>query len=176
MNFAIDSRLPAQPKPVPDTSSRLDEIADMMLTRAFLGAERVDSSLVKDAKDGVTVRIEHVYESRNTLYVHYTVTNHSGRPYRVLTPTVEQLTPAKPGISIESLEHSQLSHSMLKKLGPADVTGRAIANAEVAKQDVGPGESTHGVVAIRQKPDSPSVLRFTFRANGKNAVEAVVVL
>src|SRR6516164_9495006 len=39
MNFAVDSRIPTS-KPVPDSSAHLEEIADMMFTRAFLGAER----------------------------------------------------------------------------------------------------------------------------------------
>src|SRR5580765_2327469 len=74
MNFSIDARLPA-PKPVPDSSCHLDEIADMMLTRALLSAQAVDSTLIKDVKDGVTVRIEQVLESKNTLYIHFTVVN-----------------------------------------------------------------------------------------------------
>jgi hypothetical protein len=175
MNFAIDNSVPA-PEPAPDTSSRLNEIADMMLTRAFLGAEPVDSHFVKDSKDGVTVRIEHVYESRNTLYVHYKITNRGGRPYRVLPPAVERFNPAKPGISLKSLEHTQLSHSVLRKLGSGEATSCAIAHFEVAESDLGPGESTHGIVAVRQKPESPSVLELSFGVNDKNAVEAFVVL
>src|SRR5215471_4131028 len=38
MNFAVDNAT-STPKPVPDNTSQLAEIADMMLTRAFLGAE-----------------------------------------------------------------------------------------------------------------------------------------
>src|SRR6516165_8221679 len=44
MNFVIENRIPA-PKPVPDTSARLEEIADMMFTRAFVGAERIDNAV-----------------------------------------------------------------------------------------------------------------------------------
>src|SRR6185503_4070928 len=40
MNFAIDSQLPS--KPPAQTAAHLDDVADMMLTRALLDAERVD--------------------------------------------------------------------------------------------------------------------------------------
>src|SRR6185437_4888574 len=45
MNFAIDSQ-PQSPKPVAETGTQIQDVADMMLTRALLGAERVDSSSI----------------------------------------------------------------------------------------------------------------------------------
>src|SRR5215831_2432536 len=47
MNFAVDSRVPT-PKPAPDSKEELNDIADMMFTRALLGSERVDSANIKD--------------------------------------------------------------------------------------------------------------------------------
>ncbi len=176
MSFVIDNRLPAPPKPAPDPNARLDEIADMMLTRAFLGAEHVDSASVKDVRDGITVRIEHVYQSRSTLYVHYTVVNRGGRPWRVVTPAVEQVVPAKPGISLLALRNIQLNHSMVSKLGHATVIALPPAHAEIRKADLAPDEYTQGIIAVRQKPDSPFVLKLSFGANGRDAVDAVVVL
>src|SRR5438105_4972638 len=60
MNFAVDSAIPA-PKPVPDNSAQLAEVADMMLMRAFLGAERINSNSISEQKGRITVRIEHVF-------------------------------------------------------------------------------------------------------------------
>jgi hypothetical protein len=175
MNFSVDNRLPT-PKPAPETSQRLDEIADMMLTRAFLGSERIDSSLIKDAKDGITVRIEHVYESRNTVYIHFAISNRGRRPYRVPTPTAEQLFPAQPGISVPALRGVQLNRSMAEKLGHARPVVLAIAHSEVQKTDLNSGEETQGVIAIRQKIDSPTVLKLSFSSDGKNSMEAFLVL
>src|SRR5437899_6895517 len=41
MNFAVDSRVPT-PKPAPDSKEQINDIADMMFTRALLGWEQVD--------------------------------------------------------------------------------------------------------------------------------------
>src|SRR5260370_18035210 len=65
MNFAVDNRIPT-PKPVPASNPHLEEIADMMLTRALLGAERVDSSSIKEEKGRVTVRVDRVFQDRKS--------------------------------------------------------------------------------------------------------------
>jgi hypothetical protein len=174
MNFSIDARLPA-PKPLPDSSGHLDEIADMMLTRAFLSAQAVDSTLVKDVKDGVTVRVEQVLESKNTLYIHFTVVNRGGQPYRVAPQTVEQVVPLHPGISLPALRYQQLSRSLYGKLAHGRTQALTVANAQIANADLVAGQSTQGIVAIRQKPDSPSVLKLTFGTDGKAPVEAYLV-
>src|SRR6516164_946568 len=115
MNFALDSRIPA-PKPVPDSSARLEEIADMMFTRAFVGAERIDNAVIKDAKDRVTLRIEHVFQSRNTFYIHYSVRNLTKRPYRIVAPAVVEGLAPKPSIALASLSGTQLDLEMLRRL------------------------------------------------------------
>lgn len=175
MNFAVDNRLPT-PKPAPETSQRLDEIADMMLTRAFLGSERIDSSLIKDAKDGVTIRIEHVYQSRNTIYIHYAISNRSRQSYRVPTPTVEQLFPSQSGISVAALRGIQLNRSMAEKLGHVRPEGLTVAHSEIQKTDLDAGQETQGVIAIRQKVDRPTVIKLGFATGGKNSIDAFLVL
>src|SRR5882757_5805557 len=56
MNFALDNPAPS-PKPVPDMQPQMEGVADMMLTRAFLGAERIDGSNIKDTKGRVNIRV-----------------------------------------------------------------------------------------------------------------------
>ena len=67
MNFAVDNPAPA-PKPVTESHAQMNEIADMMLTRAFLGVEPINNTYIKDTKGRVTVRVEHVFRSQHPLH------------------------------------------------------------------------------------------------------------
>jgi Conjugal transfer protein len=174
MNFAVDSRIPT-PKPVPDSSAHLEEIADMMLTRALLGAERVDSTSIKDAKDRIVVRIEHVFQSRNTLYIHYSVRNQSTRPYRVSAPAAAEALAPQATISIMSLRHTQLDNTVLRKLGQLRERPLTLARAESQKDDIQAGEETHGVVAIREQVAGPTIFQLTFGPVGSHKVQATMV-
>jgi hypothetical protein len=174
MNFAVDSRIPT-PKPVPDSSAHLEVIADMMFTRAFLGAERVDSTGIKDAKDRITVRIEHVFQSRNTLYIHYSIRNQSARTYRVITPVIAEALAPQATISVMSFHHVQLGDQMLHRLGQLRERPLSPARAEFDKQDLQPGEETQGVVAIREQVVAPTILQLTFGSLGPRKVQATMV-
>ena len=166
----------SNPTPAPESSARLDEIADMMLTRAFLGAERVDSSNIKDEKRGITVRLEHVFKSRNTVYIHYAIRNSSAHPYRVPTPTVEQVLPLRPYISVPALRFQQLQQTAAAKLGKSKQTELEIAHAETQKEDLASGEQTQGVIAIRKNIDTPAVLEISFGTDSQGRVKATLVL
>jgi len=160
MNFAIDSLTPA-PKPVPDAHEQMAKIADMMFTKAFLGAEWIDNTSIKDTKDRI--------------YIHYAISNSSRRPYRVLEPTLYQLFPSASAISLPALAHTQLSQSLVRKLGPAKRTTLQTANAETQTQDLAPGHETRGVIAIRQQFSGPIVFELVFRDAGDHNVTAVFV-
>ena len=174
MNFAVDSRIPT-PKPVPESSAHLEEIADMMFARVFLGAERVDSASIKDANDRITVRIEHVFQSRNTLYIHYSIRNQSARPYRVTTPAIAEALAPQATISVMSFHHVQLDDQMLRRLGQLRERPLSPARAEVEKQDLQPGEQTQGVVAIREQIATPTIFQLTFGSLGPRKVQATMV-
>ena len=174
MNFAVDSRVPT-PKPAPDSSAHLEDIADMMFTRAFLGAERVDSTSIKDAKDRVTVRIEHVFQSGNTLYIHYSIRNQSARPYRVTTPAVAEALAPQATISVMSFHRVQLDDQMLRRLGKLRERPLSPARADVDKQDLQPGEQIQGVVALREQVVAPTIFQLTFGSIGPRKVQATMV-
>jgi hypothetical protein len=174
MNFAVDNRVPT-PKPASDSKEQMNDIADMMFTRAFLGAERVDSTSIKDAKDRITVRIEHVFQSRNTLYIHYSIRNQSGRPYRVTTPAIAEALAPHATISVMSFHHVQLDDQMLRRLGELRERPLSPARAEVEKEDLQPGEETQGVVAIREQVVAPTIFQLTFGSLGARKVQATMV-
>jgi Conjugal transfer protein len=174
MNFALDSRIPA-PKPVPDSSARIEEIADMMFTRAFVGAERVDSGGIKDAKGHVTLRIEHVFQSRNTLYIHYSVRNLTERPYRIVSPAVVEGLATKPSVALASLAHTQLDQEMLRRLGEVKERSVSVVRAETGKEDLQPGEQTQGVVAIREQVAETTIFQLTIGPERPHKVQATMV-
>lgn len=174
MNFALDSRIPAL-KPAPDSSARLEEIADMMFSRAFVGAERVDNAGIKDAKDHVSIRIEHVFQSRNTFYIHYSVRNLTRRPYRMVAPAVIEGLAIKPSVALASLARTQLDQEMLRRLGELKERSVALVRAETGKEDLQPGEETQGVVAIREQVTGPTIFQLRFGPEGSHKVQATMV-
>ena len=173
MNFEVDSIL--TPKPVRDSNARLDDVADMMLTHAFLGAERINSASIRDEKGRVTVRIEHVFQSKNSLYIHYSVRNHSSHSYRVAAPAVAEALAPKATISVMSLRYTQLDGHLLHELGELEKRPLTQACAEVRKEDIQPGEETHGVLAIREQISSPTLLQLTFGPEGSHPVQGTLV-
>ena len=175
MTFDIDSRITV-PKPASDSSPKLDEIADMMLTQALLASERIDSGTVKDGKGRITVRVEQVFQSKKILYIHYSIRNLSHRPYRITSPTVTQAHAPRTKISIASLEHMQLDGQLLRKLGELREQPMTSENTEAQSQEIQPGEETQGVVTIRANIASPTIVHLIFGGERSHPIQATVVL
>ena len=174
MNFAVDNPAPAT-KTVPDGRAQMQEIADMMLTQALLGAERIDSAYIKDTKGRITVRIAHVFQSSNTLYIHYTARNLTDRPYRIVAPAVCELIASQPAISAVGLQHTQLTQQTVHRLGELKRRTVAVARSEVSHADLRPGEESQGILVIREHVATPTVLQLAFGPEGKHPVEAVLL-
>jgi hypothetical protein len=174
MNFAVDNPAPA-PKPGSDSHPHMQEIADMILTKALLGAERIDSTYIKDTKGRVTLRIEHVFQASNTLYVHYAVHNMTDRPYRIAAPTVSELIVSQPLTSVIGLKHTQLKPQTIRVLKDSQRRAIPIARSETQRADLEAGEESHGIVIVREQISTPTVLQLAFGPEGKHPVEAVWV-
>ncbi|MFZ0296752.1 MAG: TrbG/VirB9 family P-type conjugative transfer protein [Candidatus Sulfotelmatobacter sp.] len=163
MNFAIDTAQPAPtpaPKPVVETDT--DQFADIVLTRALMGAEEIKQRSTRKAKGQINVRVEEVFRTRNTVYVHYTIENNSGLFYRLNTPQAYQLQSDESPISLASLTHTQLDRAMLEELGDTHELPLPVAHAEAEADDLHPGETTQGLVSIRKDLKSPAVLQLVF--------------
>jgi hypothetical protein len=171
MNFAIDDAQPA-PAPKPAVSIQTDQFADMMLTRALLGAENINQAGKRAAKNKVNVRIEQVFRTRTTVYLHYIIENDSRRPYRINTPEAYLLQTDAPSISVSSLVRTQLNQAVFEELGNTRELPLHVAHAESVSDVLQPGESTQGVVAIRQELKTPAVVQLVFDIE----VKATVVL
>lgn len=173
MNFAIDTARPAPapaPKPVVETDT--DQFADVVLTRALMGAEEIKQTSARKAKGQISVRVEQVFRTRSTVYIHYTIENNSGLFYRVNPPEAYQLKADDPPISLTSLTHTQLDRAALEELGDTHALALPVAHAEAEAEDLHPGETTQGVVPIRQDLKSPVVVQLVFR----DGVKATFVL
>ena len=171
MNFAIDNAITAA-KPAIDSKAQLDQLADMMLTRAFLGSEPIDTGRIPATKNRVTVFIEQVFRTRNSLYIHYSIQNGSKNTYQVKTPSAYQLEASRPAVSLSSLHGRQLDEQTVRKLRNTKELGLPIGHAEATPEVLAPGESANGVVAIRQDLSSPAVLQLVF----EGGVKAILVL
>jgi hypothetical protein len=158
MNFAIDAAIPAPP-PVASTSA--DELADMMLTRAFLGAVQIRSN-VRTRPNDVNIRVEQVFRTRSTVYVHYTIENDTEASHRAGVPMVFELKPEHSSVSLSSIAHTQLDSRGLKKLGTAKALPLAVGHVESESEKLEPGSSVQGVVAVRQDLKEPAVLQLVF--------------
>ncbi|HEV2172698.1 MAG TPA: TrbG/VirB9 family P-type conjugative transfer protein [Nitrospira sp.] len=162
MNFAIDSAQPAPPPPKPVVDTDADQFADVMLTRALLGAEEIKQKNVRKVKGQINVRVEQVFHTRTTAYVHYTIENDSGLLYRVNAPEAFELRTDDSTIPLTRLAHTQLDRATLEALGDTRELSLPVIHAEAEAENLHPGETTQGVVPIRQDLKSPTVVELVF--------------
>jgi len=169
MNFAIDTAQPAPaPDPKPVVATDTDQFADVVLTRALMGAEEIKQKRPRKAKGQVSVRVEQVFRTRNTVYIHYTIENSSGLFYRVNAPQAYQLQPDESAIPLATLAHTQLDRATLEELGDTQEFALPVAHAEAELDNLHPGETTQGVISIRKDLKSPAVVQLVF-ADGVKA-------
>lgn len=170
MNFAVDNAQPEAAKPAPSIDA--DQVADVLLTSALLGAEEITSPRSKSPKNQVSIRIERVFRTRSTVYIHYEITNNTSMIYQVATPRAQQLQPSVSESSFSDLIHSQLDERALDTLGNAQESPLPVVHAESESPTLEPGQKTQGVVAVRRDLKSPAMVELVF---GKG-VKAVAVL
>lgn len=176
MNFAVDNPVPVS-KPVinQDADARMAEIADMVLTRAFLGADNIENGRIRNRKGDVVVRIENVFQSANSVYVRYSIQNLTGKPYRVVKPSVFQIAPAATKISLTSMERTQLDTGTIRALRETKRNSLTVVRSEISNKDIASGEVTRGVVVLRQQFSAPTVLELAFGDAGDRHVSATFV-
>ena len=134
----------------------------MMLTRAFLGAVNIAPANGRAPKGRVRVRIQHVFRTKPTIYVHYSIENESRSAYHVRTPDVFELQAGHSDLALPAFAHKQLDPRLLENLSDIDSVSLPVPRAETAVEDLAPGESTEGVVAIRRNLSSPAVVQLVF--------------
>ena len=169
MNVSVDNPLPPAPAAPSNSgfSPHVDELADMVLTRAFLGAVDITPANARAPKSQVRVRIQQVFRTKTSIYVHYSIENDGRRAYHVATPDVFELQAGHSSLSLPSFARKQLDPRLLENLSDIHSVSLPVPHAETAAEDLAPGESTEGVVAIRQDLSSPAVVQLVFDSQVK---------
>ena len=163
MNVSIDNPLPAAAAPpVAAINAHVEEFADMMLTRAFLGTVEIAPVNPRTKKGRVCVRVRQVFRTNTTVYVQYVVENKSKNAYHVVTPDAREIKAGHANLALQTFAHKQLDPRLLANLSNVSNVSLLVAHGESAVEDLAPGESTHGVLAIRQDLDSPAVIELLF--------------
>jgi hypothetical protein len=114
----------------------------------------------------VRVRVKQLFRTKTSIYVHYSIENDGRTSYHVATPDVFELQAADLTLSLSSFAHKQLDPRLLANGGDFRSVSLPV-HAETASEDLAPGESTEGVVAIRQNLSSPAVVQLVFDSQVK---------
>ncbi len=170
MDVAIDMSVPA-PQPVVTSEDQLQKIADKLMTQALLGTEPIDSRAIKP-RSNVVVRVQQVFRTRSTVYIHYVVENHTDHPFRITAPNVQALKLSMATLSVTGLQRTQLDDKTVGRLGRTSSVELPVALAESDGQDVAAHDQGQGIIAIRQDLQAPAVLQLEF----SSAVKATFVL
>ena len=153
----------------------MSEVADMVLTRAFLGVDRIESGSIKARKGQIILKVENVFQSANGLYLRYSIENLTGKPYRIGNPSLFEIVPARPTISLTNMRRMQLDNAAFHSLGETRHVALLVAASESRKQDLAPDESTQGVIVLRQQFTAPTILQLAFPDAGNQHVTASFV-
>src|SRR5215469_6639851 len=152
----------AQTPPAQASANKLSDedvskVADQILSHTLLNTERVNAVGLKTQKNRVNVRLEEVVRGKDAIYVRYQVTNLSGVPYRVVAPEVSLLTSNESASLSLPAVNSQLAASYIDRLPPANRQPIEVLHSEIGTEDVAPGKTSTGVLAIRTKDATPKL-------------------
>jgi hypothetical protein len=156
MNSQLHSTMP---KPAADDHAvKMDQIADQVITLSLLGRQPINNGDIVTPRNKVGLRIEGLFLREQTTYIQYSVENLTSRSYRLGTPSVYQLHAPKASINLLPLRGTQLARKYTKELGNVTEIALPIVHADAQSEDVPPGESKQGVIAVRNVAGSSPLL------------------
>jgi hypothetical protein len=152
-------------------------IADSVIGTTLLSANPVVSRDIRPAQDVVSVQIKEVVRSANSLYVRFAVTNTGTHPYRVISPNVFTIVPTKNEQLIDALRNYQIPEKTTYQFQSHETAQVQVRGTELPKQDVAPGATVEGVLALeRPETKATDVYQFIFGNDGAHRVQATAVL
>ena len=72
--------------------------------------------------------------------------------------------------------NQQLNSGYLERLGKVSTTPIELLHSEIDQQDVAPGKTSTGVLAIRSKDASPQIYEFVFGSDNASPIVTAAVL
>jgi hypothetical protein len=184
MSFVIDETATVLPQPQKQKSAASEtsaaekqRITDAVIGSTLLSASPVISRDIQPGKDYVSVQIKEVVRSGDSLYVRFAVTNPSTHPYRVISPNVFNIVPAKNEQLIGGLRNYQIPEKTTYQFQSHETSQVQVRGTALPKQDVAPGATVEGVLAL-DRPDNQSadVYEFVFGNDGTHRIQATAVL
>jgi hypothetical protein len=160
-----------------DDDRKIQKIASMILTQAFMGTEDITHENSKPPASEVLVELNQVFRSKTDIYIRYTITNQSKAPFRLTSPDVYQPAPTQMPISVLSLRDHQLSSQTFAAFKAKQGSSVPVAEAESQIRDLQPGQRTTGVISIHGSQSNPPQLyqlRFGSSQTGAITVETVL--
>lgn len=153
-------------------------ITDSVIGSTLLASSPVISREIEPAQGSVSVQIKEVVHSGNSLYVRFAVTNSGAFPYRVFSPNVFAIAPEKNEKVVRDLRNTQISEKTLRQFQANGTVQVQVRGTALPKQDVAPGATVEGVLALDQRDSQQSdrVYEFVFGNNGPHRVQATAVL
>jgi hypothetical protein len=154
----------------------VSKIAEQVLSHTLLNAERVNALGLKTQKNRVNVRLEEVVRGKDAIYVRYQVTNLSAVPYRVVAPEVSLLTSSESTPLGLPAANNQLGAAFIDRLPTPNRQPIEVLHSEIGEEDVAPGRTSAGVLAIKTKDSVPTLYQFVFGSDKVSPVVAQAVL
>ena len=149
------------------------KVAEQVLSQTLLNTKPVNAVGIRTQKNRVNVRLEDVAHGKDAIYVRYQVTNLSTVPYRIIAPNVSVLTAA--GTSMPDV-NLQLGAGYLEAFGKMSIAPIELLHSEIDQQDVAPGKTSTGVLAIRSSGGSPQIYQFVFGSDNISPIVTAAVL
>jgi hypothetical protein len=184
MSFLIDESATVLPQALNQKSAASEasvaekqRIADSVIGTTLLEASPVISRDIQPAKDYVSVQIKEVVRSGNSLYVRFAVTNPGAHPYRVVSPNVFNIVPAKNEQLIGALRNLQIPEKTTYQFQSHETSQIQVRGTALPNQNVAPGATVEGVLALdRPENQSTGVYEFVFGNDGTHRIQATAVL
>ena len=149
------------------------KVAEQVLSQTLLNTKPVNAVGIRTQKNRVNVRLEDVARGKDAIYVRYQVTNLSTVPYRISAPSVSVLTAAGTSMPDANL---QLGAGYLEAFGKMGIAPIELLHSEIDQQDVAPGKTSTGVLAIRRSGGSPQIYQFVFGSDNISPIVTAAVL
>jgi hypothetical protein len=171
----------AQTPSVSATADKLSDddvskVAEKVFSQTLLNAERINAVGLKTQKNRVNVKLEEVVRGKDEIYVRYQVTNLSAAPYRIVAPEASVLTTNESAPLSLPAVNSQLGTAYIDRLPTPNRQPIEVLHSEVGEEDVAPGKTSAGVLAIKTKDSTPTLYQFVFGSDKVSPVMAQAVL